>query len=97
MENDTQFVVNADTNALVTTGYTTYGNLPSGAKAKGIWVDLYERVALEAGFTIQWHAVSEGSLKMHSSMYTACVQDVADGLLGAFCHRAGPRTTPSAR
>ena len=47
----------------------------------GIWIELYEEIAQNAGFTLQWHIVSNGSRTAFSSEWTACVADVRQGLL----------------
>ena len=42
----------------------------------------YENIALRAGFTIEWHEISNGSLTLHAPDTTkACVDDVGRGLL----------------
>ena len=56
-------------------------DLPAGAKVKGLWIDFYEKIAKEANFTLDWRPVSGGSKGAHSSSFTACAQDVADGIV----------------
>ena len=58
----------------------SYASLPAGAAAKGLWVDLYSEMARRANFTLAWQPVSGGSKGQHSSSFTACTQDVADGI-----------------
>ena len=48
---------------------------------KGLWIDFYEKIAKEANFTLDWRPVSGGSKGAHSSSFTACAQDVADGIV----------------
>lgn len=61
----------------------SYGpaDLPAGAKVKGIWIDFYNEIARQANFTLDWRPVSGGSKGAHSSSFTACAQDVADGIV----------------
>ena len=47
----------------------------------GLWMEYYEELANRAGFTWEWVYTSSGSLHDQSSTWTACVQDVKQGLI----------------
>ncbi|GMH79909.1 hypothetical protein TL16_g08317 [Triparma laevis f. inornata] len=52
-----------------------------GTEISGLWVDYLEAMSTMGEFSLQYIPVSNASMNDHGSLWTACVQDVADGLL----------------
>ena len=48
---------------------------------KGIYIEMLEKLALHANFTVQYESVSAYARKVHGSGWDACVEDVGRGIL----------------
>jgi hypothetical protein len=57
------------------------GPITRGSDMSGVWVDYYEEMAAMGNFELEYYPVSNSSLQDHGSAWTACVQDVAAGVL----------------
>ena len=75
------YVEGADGQPLTDVASYRASDLPAGATVKGIWIDFYSKIAERANFALDWRPVSGGSKAAHSSSFTACAQDVADGIV----------------
>ena len=52
-----------------------------GAPMSGLWIDYYEEMAKIGNFELEYRPVSNSSLRAVSSSWSACVMDVAAGIL----------------
>jgi len=53
----------------------------TGAQVAGVWIDVYKAMQEIGGFNLVFVPVSNASLVDHSSAWTACVQDVSNGIV----------------
>jgi len=70
-----QFAVDGNGEALPDGPYT------AGSQLSGVWVEYLEAMASLGEFTVTYVPVSNASRSDHSSLWTACVADVADGIV----------------
>lgn len=76
--NPDHFRIDSATGVVTTEGFQR-GLMTSDLE--GVWIKYWKELARRGEFQIEWHSVSQGSINAYSSAWTACVQDVQNGLL----------------
>mmetsp|Transcript_110913 Transcript_110913/g.313749 ORF Transcript_110913/g.313749 Transcript_110913/m.313749 type:complete len:605 (-) Transcript_110913:87-1901(-) len=57
------------------------GPITPGASMSGVWIDYLEEMAMLGQFNLKYVPVSNASSNDHGSLWTACAQDVANGII----------------